>query len=69
MELISNLSVAFREIRKKFDENRNVLDEKKIKKLRKVAEDADIIIRTQVVQAWQKVDRPDTYGKQVYTKA
>ena len=69
MELISNLPVAFREIRKKFDENRNVVDEKKIKKLRKVAEDAEIIIRTQVVQAWQKVDRPDTYGKQVYTKA
>jgi hypothetical protein len=55
--------VAHRHIREHFDKNRNEQDPKKIEDMIKVATQAEVIIRRNVVQAWRKPEEPSTYGR------
>ena len=49
-------------IREQFDKNRSETDSDKIKALIKVAEQAEVIVRKNVVQARQKQPESVTYG-------
>jgi hypothetical protein len=56
------ITVAQQHIREHFEKHRNESDKQKIKELMKIAGQAEIIVKKNIVQAWQKQNDPTTFG-------